>query len=83
MPKSKPPRTRRSKPRRLCSLRKAMVEAIEPALALNAAIIQSIDDFARRAPSGPTARKLAVMRAQMEHHRRELLASRADALGPS
>lgn len=81
MPKSKPPRTRRPKPRRLCGMRKAMLDAIDQVLVLNDATFREMEDAARRFPSASMAKTLAKLRVETEFHRRELLESRADALG--
>ena len=58
-----------------------MLDAIDSFLALNEATLREVEDAARRFPSGQIAKTISARRAEVEHHRRELLASRADALG--
>lgn len=55
-----------------------MLDATTEALRLNAAVLHKVNALARQTPG---EKKLAALRAELEHHRRELLESQADASG--
>jgi len=78
MPKSKPPRRR--KIRRANDLRVLMIEGTRAALALNDAVLATIDEQLSRTPKGPQRTALLAWRAEMKSHRPGLLESRADAM---
>jgi|GEM_PF-1741825 len=80
MPKSKPPRSRRLRPRRVCDLRKVTLAAIDAALALNEAALREIEERGRQFPHERMDRAVMKWRDEFARNRADLLESRTDML---